>query len=132
MVFRFLFVPGSCAARVYASIWDGARALPAAPRSPPWIALHRARAHAKPRFVAFVRAAVASLAALLGLAPPGGEGRQHGPGCCMSFRTRCYLTLASAALASAAAVDWSGSIDLTKTTKEFMGLGGLSGGGGTT
>ena len=50
----------------------------------------------------------------------------------MSFRTRCYLTLASAALASAAAVDWSGSIDLTKTTKEFMGLGGLSGGGGTT
>jgi hypothetical protein len=36
------------------------------------------------------------------------------------------------AAGTASALDWDGEIDLTKTTKEFMGLGGLSGGGGTT
>jgi hypothetical protein len=29
-------------------------------------------------------------------------------------------------------IPWTGSIDLTKTSKALMGLGGLSGGGGTT
>ena len=40
--------------------------------------------------------------------------------------------LPSAALDGAASLPWDGAIDLTKTSKEFMGLGGLSGGGGTT
>jgi hypothetical protein len=31
-----------------------------------------------------------------------------------------------------AALPWGGSVDFTRTDKEFMGLGGLSGGGGTS
>ena len=45
------------------------------------------------------------------------------------MRLAASLLLAAGA---ASALDWGGEIDLTKTTKEFMGLGGLSGGGGTT
>ena len=40
--------------------------------------------------------------------------------------------LPSAALDAQASLPWESAIDLTKTSKEFMGLGGLSGGGGTT
>ena len=47
----------------------------------------------------------------------------------MVMRLAASLLLAAGA---ASALDWGGEIDLTKTTKEFMGLGGLSGGGGTT
>ena len=47
----------------------------------------------------------------------------------MVMRLAASLLLAAGA---ASALDWDGEIDLTKTTKEFMGLGGLSGGGGTT
>ena len=42
------------------------------------------------------------------------------------------VALAAALASGAAALDWTGDVDMTKTTKEFMGLGGLSGGGGTT
>ena len=47
----------------------------------------------------------------------------------MVMRLAASLLLAAG---TASALDWDGEIDLTKTTKEFMGLGGLSGGGGTT
>ena len=38
----------------------------------------------------------------------------------------------AALTAVAAAAPWSGSVDFTKSSKPFMGLGGLSGGGGTS